>query len=279
MKTKTFLSLILILIFGITGRMSAQPFLLKSKNEPKPFSLKIYYGSGGKGAFVQYTGQKGIIPLKIKRCTLDTTDGNHFTTYEWDEVIDGKVTGTYGLTEGVRLIDDCWYLRGKDKKKFVLEQIEAPGKYDGVAQYLLHGTIIKFNHFYSDTLVFNYPDKSRQTVVLPEIQQEDGARQSYIADYNFDGYDDLAFAVADAGMGVYYEYRIYLYDPLKKRFYRLTEPVYSAKNNCSCLCNVQVDPKKKELATSCRGGARWWQDIWQYKNGKLVLLRTEELTE
>ncbi|ULT41228.1 hypothetical protein KRR40_42165 [Niabella defluvii] len=43
--------------------------------------------------------------------------------------------------------------------------------------------------------------------------QPGGARQSYIADYNFDGYDDVAFSVADAGMGVYRQFTIYLYNP------------------------------------------------------------------
>ncbi len=44
-----------------TTQLRAQPFLLTSARTKPSFSLKIYYGTEGKGAFVQYSGQKGII--------------------------------------------------------------------------------------------------------------------------------------------------------------------------------------------------------------------------
>ncbi len=269
---KTIILLLLIIYSSLTQSM-AQPFLLKSQTKPS-FSLKIYYGSKGKGAFVQYTGQKGIIPLRLKSYKRDSTDREYGQPDEqvfvWNEIVSGKMSGTYSLREGLRYITDAWYLRGRDNRKFDLEEPKEKEEYDGVGKYLLHGTLIEFNHFYNDTLIFRYPNKTISALILPEIVQPGGARQSHIADYNFDGYDDVGFSVADAGMGVYQQYTIYLYNPKYRQFYLLQEPEYSEKAKCSCLCNVAVDENKKELRTSCRGGARWWQDLWRFKNGKLV---------
>lgn len=39
-----------------------------------------------------------------------------------------------------------------------------------------------------------------------------------IADYNFNGFDNVAFSIPDAGMGVYRTFSIYLYNPKSKRF-------------------------------------------------------------
>ncbi|MDN5424189.1 MAG: hypothetical protein L0G07_12380, partial [Chryseobacterium sp.] len=52
--------------------MQAQPLTLKSVDADKEFRLKLYYGNAGKGAFVQYEGKKGIIPLRVKSYVLDT---------------------------------------------------------------------------------------------------------------------------------------------------------------------------------------------------------------
>lgn len=263
-----------------TTQLRAQPFLLTSARTKPSFSLKIYYGTEGKGAFVQYSGQKGIIPLQLKsyrRNSMNPDDGQaEEEVYVWNEMLNGKISGSYGLREGLKYVTDAWYVRGKDHRKFNLAEENEKVKYDGVDQYLLHGTLITFNHYYNDTLVFRYPNKTVSTLILPEIMQPGGARQSYIADYNFDGYDDVAFSVADAGMGVYRQFTIYLYNPRYQQFYLLPEPDYDAKARCSCLCNVTVNHKQQELTTSCRGGARWWQDVWRFKNGKLVWVRSEE---
>ncbi|MGE9313438.1 XAC2610-related protein [Niabella sp. CJ426] len=264
--------LLLLIIYSSLTQSKAQPFLLKSQTKPS-FSFKIYYGSKGKGAFVQYTGQKGIIPLRLKSYKRDSTDREYGQpdeqVYFWDEIVDGKMSGTYSLREGLRYITDAWYLRGRDNRKFDLEEPKEKEEYDGVGKYLLHGTLIEFNHFYNDTLIFRYPNKTVSVLILPEIIQPGGARQSHIADYNFDGYDDVGFSVTDAGMGVYQQYTIYLYNPKYQQFYKLQEPEYNEKIKCSCLCDVTVDEKKKELRTSCRGGARWWHDVWRFKNSKL----------
>lgn len=270
--------LLLLIISSSLTQSMAQPFLLKSRTKPA-FSLKVYYGSKGKGAFVHYSGQKGIIPLRLKSYKRYSTDQEYGQpdeqVYVWNEMVNGKISGTYSLREGLRYVTDAWYLRGRDNRKFDLEEPQKKEKYDGVGKYLLHGTLIEFNHFYNDTLIFRYPNKTVSVLILPEIIQPGGARQSHIADYNFDGYDDVGFSVADAGMGVYQQYTIYLYNPQCHQFYPLEEPEYTEKVKCSCFCDVALDEKKKELRTSCRGGARWWHDVWRFTNGKLEWVSSE----
>lgn len=186
----------------------AQPFDLKSVGETKTFRLRIYFGTNGKGAFVQYHGQQGIIPLQVKSRTVDSTERKSgqpdFTTYVWNEVVNGKVTGNYGLTLGLREVLDIWYLRKKDGKRFSLESIvQKSESYDGADQYLLHGALLSFNHTQDNQLRISYPDGTKKTMQLPDFENPNQARQSIITDYNFDGYDDVAFSIPDAGMGVY----------------------------------------------------------------------------
>ena len=254
----------------------AQPFHLKSIGEKKEFHLTIYFAPNGKGAFVQYQNHQEIIPLKIKKIDEDSSQVEFgqpiFTTYYWDEIVNGKVNGTYQLTEWPRNIDDMSYTRKKDNKKFKLELVENE-KFDGSTKYFLHETFIEFNRFFNDQLIFKYPNKTSQKINLPSIEQPNGGRQSRIEDYNFDGYDDISFSVSDAGMGVYQYYSVFLYNPKTKKFDALAEPDFK-NSNCSCLCDIQVNPKKKILSTSCRGGASWWKDEYQYENGKLKWLKS-----
>jgi hypothetical protein len=272
---------VMLLISMITC-VKAQPFSLKSTNETKAFKLQIYYGAQGKGAFVQYAGQKGIIPLKIKSRSVDSTERKSgqadFTTYVWDEVINGKVTGSYGLTEGLRDLSDAWYLRKKDGKRFSLQYIsEKSVQYNGENKYFLHGALLSFNHYKHDLLSIVYADGTKKVMDLPEIDHPDHVRQSVIADYNFDGYDDIAFSIPDAGMGVYRIFSIWLYNPKSGRFEGLQEPDYS-KSNCSGLCDVAIDIRKKLFFTSCRGGARWWQDVYRFNSSnKLVWVKSTEI--
>lgn len=254
--------------------VQAQPFTFKSTGETKEFRVTFYYGTKGKGAFVQYAGQKGRIPLQIKKYTLDTNgrdDGQPDTDhYVWDEMIDGKVSGTYRLSLMKHTFFDVSYTRKKDNRNFKLEPVdEKTEKYDGSDQYLLHGILISFNHFYNDRIVFDYGKGKKDQFNLLSIENPDSGRQSIIEDYNFDGYDDVAFSVPDAGMDVYRMFTVYLYDPKVKRFVRLKEPDYS-RSSCTCLCDVTVDKKRKLFETGCRGGASWHKDTYRYdKNGTL----------
>jgi len=266
----------LLLLYSILLSIAvhAQPFTFKSVGEAKEFRVTFYYGTKGKGAFVQYAGQKGRIPLQIKKYTLDTSgrdDGQPDTDhYVWDEMIDGKVSGTYRLSLMKHTFFDVSYTRKKDNRIFKLEPVdEKTEKYDGSNQYLMHGVLISFNHFYNDRLTFDYGNGKKENIELLSIENPDTARQSIIEDYNFDGYDDVAFSVPDAGMGVYRMFTIYLYQPKTKRFVELKEPDYS-RSRCSCLCDVKVNKTKKLLETGCRGGASWHKDTYRFdKNGIL----------
>ncbi|WP_316800917.1 hypothetical protein [Pedobacter frigidisoli] len=62
---KTIITLLTARLFFI-GSLSAQAqsYYLNSVDEEKPFSLYIYHGPDGKGAFVQYYGRTGLIALK-----------------------------------------------------------------------------------------------------------------------------------------------------------------------------------------------------------------------
>ncbi|WP_222536799.1 XAC2610-related protein [Pedobacter polysacchareus] len=262
----------------------AQPFTVKSVGLAKPFRFQIYYGAMGKGAFVQYAGQKGIIPLRIKSRSVDSTERKNgqpdMTTYVWDEVIDGQVTGSYGLVEGLRNLDDIWYVRKKDGKRFSMEYLrQETGEYDGENKYLLHEALISFNYMNHHRLRIVYPDGQKKAFELPDFDSPSSVRNSYIADYNFDGYDDIAFSIPDAGMGVYRTFSIYLYQPAKKRFEKLAESSDS-RLKCSGLNNVSIDKNKKLLYSSCRGGARWWKDVYRFESGnKLVWIKSTEVKE
>lgn len=274
---KIFYKTLFFAIFFLLGKLIfAQPFHLKSVGETKEFHLTIYFAPNGKGAFVQYQNKEEIIPLKINKIVKDSSEVESgqptFTTYYWDEIVNGKINGTYELTEWPRNIGDVSYTRKKDNKKFQLELVENE-KFDGSTKYFLHETYIEFNRFFNDQLIFKYPNKITQKLNLPSIEQPDGARQSRIEDFNFDGYDDVSFSVYDAGMGIYQNYSVFLYNPKTKKFDALAEPDFS-NSKCSCLCDIRLNPKKKILSTSCRGAASWWRDEYRYENGKLKWVKS-----
>lgn len=274
---KAFKILFLLTLF-FTLKINAQPFTLKSIGESKPFSLKIYYGTKGKGVFVQYKNQKGIIPLKIKSYNVDKSgreDGQpDFTSYVWDEIIDGKINGTYYLTEGLRDLFEVKYIRKKDNRTFKFEEDKSE-KFDGISQFLLHNVMIDYNIFYDNDLKFIYPDKQIANVELPDIDSPNFSRQATIDDYNFDGFDDISFSIPDAGMGVYRTFTVFLFDSKTKKFKELKEPDFS-KSKCECFCDLKLDKTKKIVSSECRGGARWWRDFYQYKNGNLVWISSKE---
>lgn len=275
---------ILVLVFIIFAcRYHAQPFNLKSVGEAKEFGLKIYYGTHGKGAFVQYKGQKGIIPLKIKSVAIDDSQQEYnqpnFTSYVWDEVVNGKINGTYYLTEGLREVFDIRYIRKKDGRVFQLALDENKSKkYDGVNQFLLYDALISYNTFADNYLTIKYFETNEFKTELPDVDNPNYSRQAIIDDYNFDGFDDISFSIPDAGMGVYRMFTVFLYNAKTKKFEELIEPDFS-KSKCECLCNLKIDKNKKMITSECRGGARWWKDFYQYKNGKLALIRSQEMVE
>jgi len=260
----------LIFLAFILSGANAQPFLLKSIDGSKPFHLEIFYGTEGKGAFVQYRGQQGIIPLRLKSRINQGKTGQSKITYVWEEVIKGKVTGAYGLTQESENISDIWYKKNKDQKRFHFKHTANEEDHEGIGKYLLHDVLVSFRYTSDNLLIFSYPDGNTKTSQLPGFDHPDPQRQGTIADYNFDGYDDIAFSIPDAGMGVYRTFSIYLYSPSTKRFNILAEP-NTPKAKCSGLCDVTLDKKKKLLYTACRGAARWWNDAYKFSANNTLI--------
>jgi hypothetical protein len=239
----------------LVTQASAQPFSLRS-TEGNAFSLTIYCSPDGKGAFVQYHSNEGIIPLRIKSVVKHNNgqdDGLFKITYVWDEIVGGKVNGSYGLTQEPDKISGAWYKRKKDGKQFQLEKADQTDNAKGLNKYLLHNILISFYQTSNEQLTFKYGTSNTQPIQLPVFDHPDQLRRGFIADYNFDGYDDVAFSIPDAGMGVYQTFSIFLYDSRLK------------------ACDVTLDSKNKLLLTSCRGAANWWKDVYRFSKGnKLV---------
>ncbi|WP_406827125.1 XAC2610-related protein [Pedobacter sp. KACC 23697] len=257
----------LIMVFAmISWAAHAQPFLLKSTSGAKPFLMNIYYAAGGEGAYVKYHGQQGFIALSLKNRTAQGKTSTSKVSYTWDELVQGKVTGVYKLSQEGNQVSAASYLRYKDHQLFKLEQ--AKNHEDGSEKtgFLLHGTVISFSKGMDEMLSFRYPDKITK-VHLPGFDSPDPQRIGTIADYNFDGFDDVAFSIPDAGMGVYRTFTIYLYNPVSKRFDLLAEP-NDPRAKCSGFCDVTLDKKNKLLITACRGGATWWNNEYKYTTAK-----------
>ncbi|PJJ84429.1 XAC2610-related protein [Mucilaginibacter auburnensis] len=266
---------------ALTAIANAKSFDLTSADQRKPFSLRIYCTDEGKAALVQYKGKTSYLALRLKKFTTSVlTNPNKQPEgyyYEWDELVNGKITGSYGLVEQSGRITEAWYMRNKDGRRFKLTGNAKNDSHDETQKYLLHDVLITFAWTSADNqFMFTYPDGKVITPNFLSMDAPDAGRSCYIKDYNFDGYDDVAFSLPDAGMGVYQTFNIWLYDPSSKRFQALQESE-DARAKCSCLCDVTLNPKEKLLYTACRGGARWWQDVYRIsKNNHLIWLRSSE---
>jgi hypothetical protein len=275
------LTTLLLSVLIAATTVSAKTFQLTSVNKAKPFSLHIYCTAEGKGAFTQYNGQKGFVPLRLKKFTasalINTSKQPEGYYYEWDELLNGKVTGNYGITEHSGRVTEAWYVRNKDGRRFKLAAANKDPSVDKVQKYLLHGVLITFTWTSADNqFMLAYPSGQVSTPNFMSLDAPNVTRSCYLKDYNFDGYDDLAFSLPDAGMGVYHTFNIWLYNPATKRFEALQESK-DARAKCSCLCDVTLNTKQKLLYTACRGGARWWQDVYRIsKDNTLIWLRSAE---
>lgn len=278
---KKFVLPFLLMVFSL--QLIAQEYHLQSQNQKENFSFYLNTGVKGKGAFVQYEEHKEKIALQLvsyKVLHSNIDDHPVEATYVWNEIINGKINGQYGITKDPYFIYKCWYKRNTDGKKFELMQI--PEKSTNLSddyRLLLHDVFISYDRYEEDYVNFYYTTGLGQTANLETNDKvERLGRTAHVEDYNFDGYDDVAFSIPDAGMGVYHTYEIFIYNTATKKFVKLAEPDYS-NSKCSALCDVEVNTKTKTLSSSCRGGARWWKDIYQYKKGKLVWVKSSEVKE
>jgi len=272
---------LLLFFMMLAGLANAKSFQLTSVNQAKPFNLRIYCTAEGKAALVQYKGQDGFMALSLRKFTTsmltNTNKRPEGYYYEWNEVLAGKVTGSYGVTEQSGKITDAWYTRNKDGRRFKLTGFVKDASHDDIQKYLLHNVLVTFAWTSADNqFMFMYPDGKVSSPNFISLDAPNVTRSCYIRDYNFDGYDDLAFSLPDAGMGVYQDFDIWLYNPATRRFEPLQESK-DARVKCSGLCDVTLDAKQKLFYTACRGGARWWQDVYRIgKDNHLIWLRSVE---
>ena len=275
-RIKLIITLFTAMLFCLASlKIQAQSYYLKSVDEKKPFNLSIYYGPGGKGAFVQYHGRTGLITLK-----LDKSKGDDSNYYRWIEVVQGKETGVYELVEKNGKVSTAWYDRGSDNRRFKFVGVNSEPGGKGIEKMLLNDILITYStDAVKNRVYFNNAKGETQLANTDAIDVLEAQRKPYIADYNFDGYDDFAFSIPDAGMGVYRTFNIWLYNPKTKRYNELL-PYEDNRSKCNCLCDVSVDKKNKMIITSCRGGAKWWQDIYRItKDNRFVWDRSKEISQ
>ena len=105
-------------------------------------------------------------------------------------------------------------------------------------------------------------------------------RQIHFQDYNFDGFTDIAVSTPDMGMGVYSIFDIFLYQPKSKDYQVLNQgKIDFSHAQCSGLTDLKLITHKKQMTSSCRGGARWWIDTYQFKNGQWKWLKSKAADE
>ncbi|MEH3112302.1 XAC2610-related protein [Pedobacter terrae] len=226
-----------------------------------------------KGAFVWYKGQKEPIPLKLKTSDVDSSERESgqpdFHTYRFTEMYKGKATGEYGITEWPRNVDDIYYIRFKDGKKFKFDLIKDDEFYDGKEMVLLKDIKVYYNAFYDDNLIFVYPDGSKVKFLLNHLDKNQ-ARRIGIKDYNFDGIDDISFETSNGNIQNL-SYDVFIYNPSIKKFTRLKEP---NNTGCGLLNNLKVDQANKWLITKCKRGARLNSFIYKFNpSGELILVK------
>jgi hypothetical protein len=154
MTLKLFIALLYLSM--LTVITNAKTFNLKSSDQTRSFSLSIYCTPEGKAAYVQYEGQKGFLSLRLKKFTRSAlTNTNKHPEgyyYEWDEILNGKITGSYAITEHSGGVTEAWYFRNKDRLRFKLIAANKEASLSNVQKYLLHGVLITFTWTSTDSL-------------------------------------------------------------------------------------------------------------------------------
>jgi len=115
-------------------------------------------------------------------------------------------------------------------------------------------------------------DRSSARQLLPAAtDEEDGGTRLGHADYNFDGYQDLA---TSATLGQVNEsFTVYLYQPGSGQFRALAAPT-GPEVSCEGLWTLSPDPASRTLSSSCRSGPMWYSDVYRYQGDRLYLYRS-----
>ncbi|MCX3264853.1 hypothetical protein [Pedobacter agri] len=144
--------------------------------------------------------------LNLRKFTTSVlTNTNHQPEgyyYQRDELLGKKVNGRYGIVEHSGKITTAWYTRISDGKQFNLTGTVKNAAIDQMQKLLTHNVKITFAWTGLDSqFMFNYPDGMVSSPNFSSLDAEGVSRSCYIKDYNFDGYNDIAFSIEDAGMG------------------------------------------------------------------------------
>jgi len=264
MKFKIFTSIAFLMPLFTFAQMK-----FRSVGTAKPIEFTFGF-QHEKAAFVWYKNQKEPIALKLKTLDIDSSEREsgqpNFYTYTYTEMYKGKATGEYGITEWPRNVDDIYYIRFKDAKKFTFKLIQDDEFYDGKRMVFLKDVKVHFNAFYDDNLTFIYPDGGKVKHLLNHLD-ENQARRVEIEDYNFDGHDDVAFET-NSGSNSNHVYDVFIYNPLDKKFNRLKEP---NDTGCGRMENLKLDKVNRRLLTRCKSGTQWRSFTYKFnESGKLI---------
>ncbi|WP_316800916.1 hypothetical protein [Pedobacter frigidisoli] len=139
----------------------------------------------------------------------------------------------------------AWYDRGSDHRRFKFSEVNLEPAGKEIQKMLLNDILINYSTDAVKNLVYFRSAKGEgQMANTDAIDALEAERKSYIEDYNFGGYDDFAFSIPDAGMGIYRAFNIWLYTP-KTRRYNALLPSGDKRSKCNCLCDVTPGKKIK----------------------------------
>ncbi|MEO4046655.1 hypothetical protein AAFN46_06125 [Pseudomonas sp. CAU 1711] len=128
-----------------------------------------------------------------------------------------------------------------------------------------------------DSYRLQQPDGSWIELEIPEANET--APRFEVADYDFDGHNDLGISMA-AGM-VNEVYNLYLYRPTQRRYEFLALPeTLVDRLGCSGFCGLERKPEERALYSSCRSGPRWYYDAFRFDaKGQPWLYKTLQVQE
>jgi hypothetical protein len=142
--------------------------------------------------------------------------------------------------------------------------------------YTKDSILIKLTSISDFAQIQVYNSLNNSVQIIDSLEQALNENTTFLnfEDYNFDGYKDFSIVFPDAGMGVYYVFQIFIYNPQSNQFFNLKIPTYS-RGECDMFCDIQVNYKKKIFTSSCRGGAAWHTDVWKFdEKGNLIFVKS-----
>lgn len=109
---------------------------------------------------------------------------------------------------------------------------------------------------------------------LSSAADEEGRSRLDHADYDFDGYQDLA-SRASTGQ-VNEAVVVHVFDPGRGAFRELVAPAVPPAS-CEGFWSLTTDAASRSLTSTCRGGPMWYSDVYRYHDKRLYLYRSMRL--